>query len=207
MLSRKVVVGVDVGNIISGVVVLMDGEIHYVKSVHNCEVMVIISKYFGEYSETMAVIEDIKPYAGNLSQQAIDTCKFIGQITWRLDEDKIPYKMVTRSEVRKFVYDILPEMVIPMVNARITQRNEKNNDGKNRRPSFVYVNDAIVLKAMKVLWRIETPPPGKGYIHGLKSHTWSGLALASYFSYLTPTFASLLPHTFEQQSFYVQPAS
>ena len=125
--------------------------------------------------------EDIKPYAGQLSQQAIDTCKFIGRLNERLDVAQKAYLMVTRSEVRRWVYDSFTDLVLPMVEHRIVQRNQKNNDGKNRKPSFIYINDGIVLKAMKFLWGIETPAAGKGYLYGLKLHTWQALALCSYY--------------------------
>lgn len=181
MLNRTVVIGVDVGNLQSGLVALLDGEIDHVNVIPNRDVFEVINGYNVKYERVMAIVEDMKPYAGTLSQQAIDTCKFIGVLNWRLDEHKLQYKMMNRSEVRKWVYDLYPDDVLPMVNYRIEQRNAKNNDGKNRKPSFVYVNDGIVLKIMKKLWEIETPPPGKGYLHGLKTHTWSALALASCF--------------------------
>lgn len=193
MLNSKFVVGVDVGNVVSGVVGLLEGQIQLVRIMDNKEVFDVIMGCIGRYDSVSVVIEDIKPYAGNLSQQAIDTCKFIGQLTWRLDEFSVLYRMMSRSEVRKWVYDQHWELVIPMVNRKIEKRNAKNNDGKNRKPSFVYVDDGMVLKAMKGQWNIETPPPGKGYKHGLKSHTWQALALATCFAALPVTFSPLLP--------------
>lgn len=197
MLSRKVVIGVDVGNLNSGIVALIEGEISYVNTESNKDVFSTILSYFDRYEAVVAVIEDIKPFAGNLSQQAIDTCKFIGELTWRLSNAGIMYVMKNRSEIRKWVYDLYPSEVLPMITYRIEQRNAKNNDGKHRKPSFVYVNDGIVLKIMKLLWKIETPKPGKGYVHGLRTHTWSALALASCFIHLKESSLSLLPEISE----------
>ena len=109
----------------------------------NKDVFDLIHSLTSKYKSVGIVIEDIKPYAGNLSQQAIDTCKFIGQLTWRLDEIGVKYLMVTRSKVRKWVYDYFPDIVLPIVVSIIEKKNQKNNDGKNRKPSFVYVNDSV----------------------------------------------------------------
>jgi hypothetical protein len=207
MLSKKIVIGVDVGNLESGVVAIVDGQIHYVSTVSNKQVFEIIMGYIARYRRVISVIEDMKPFAGNLSQQAIDTCKFIGELTWRLSEIEAKYVMLNRSQIRKWVYDLLPTEILPMIIYRIEQRNAKNNDGKNRKPSFVYVNDGIVLKAMKILWKIETPKAGKGYIHGLRTHTWSALALASCFIHSTPAFSILFPQTSEPPTFFGQPVS
>jgi hypothetical protein len=205
MLNRnKVVIGIDTGNLVSGVVALIEGQIQLVKTMENKEVFSVISGYMVKYRTVRVIVEDIKPYAGNLSQQAIDTCKFIGQLTWRLDEIRAEYIMLNRSNVRKWVYDTFFQLVIPLVSKRIEQRNAKNNDGKNRKPSFVYVNDGIVLKAMKELWKIETPPPGKGYIHGLQTHTWQALALASCFSQSDSKFAAGFPQISEGTPFFGQ---
>ena len=135
MLSRKnVIVGVDVGNIVSGVVTLLEAQISIVKIMDNKDVVDLIHSLTSKYKRVGIVIEDIKPYAENLSQQAIDTCKFIGQLTWRLDEIGVKYLMVTRSKVRKWVYDSFPDIVLPIVVSIIEKKNQKNNDGKNRKP-------------------------------------------------------------------------
>lgn len=180
MLNRKIIIGVDVGNLQSGVVVILGGEISNVNIFPNNMVFEHIRAYFVKYKHVSVIVEDIKPYAGNLSQQAIDTCKFIGELNWRFNEIGIKYSMITRSTIRKWVYDSFPDLVRPLVEQIIVKRNEKNNDGKNRKPSFVYVNDSIVVKAMRLYWGIEMPPPGYGYVHGLKTHTWQALALASF---------------------------
>lgn len=206
MLNRKIIIGIDVGNLNSGLVVLLGWQIQLVNNYANGLVFEKVMAYFVKYRHVSVIVEDIKPYAGNLSQQVIDTCKFIGELNWRFNEVGIKYKMVTRATVRKWVFDTFPEMVLPLVVAIIEKRNEKNNDGKNRKPSFVYVNDGIVLKAMKIYWGIENPPPGKGYIHGLKTHTWSALALASFSMKVPPlSFLSILPKISEQPVFSAGP--
>lgn len=191
MLSKKrVIVGVDVGNLVSGVVAIVGGQISFVQIMNNKDVFEIITGYIGKYASVGVVIEDIKPYAGQLSQQAIDTCKFIGQLNWRLDEVGIIHQMINRAKVRKFVYDSCFELIIPLVCNKIEKRNTKNNDGKNRRPSFVYVDDSMVKKAMRLLWKIPDAPPGKGYIHGLQDHTWQALGLISCFMNESQAFAT-----------------
>lgn len=191
MLSRKrVIIGIDTGNVVSGVVALLEGQIQHVSTINNSGVFELIRSYLGRYASVAVIVEDIRPYAGNLSMQAIDTCKFIGQLSWRLDEISAKYVLVSRFEVRKWVYDQCFEIALPEVLKRIKQKDAKNNDGKSRKPSFVYVNDGIVQKAMKFMWKIELPPPGKGYVHGLKTHTWQALALATRFMRTDPTFAA-----------------
>lgn len=207
MLNRNVAIGVDVGNINSGLVVLIEGQIQHVKTIENSLVFDTVLSYFVRYRLVRVVIEDIKPYAGNLSQQAIDTCKFIGQLAWRLSEKGIDYIMLNRSQVRKWVYDTFPDLIIPLVVARIAKTNAKNNDGKNRKPSFVYVNDGFVLKAMKILWNIPDAPPGKGYTHGLRTHTWQALALVSCFSWSDSTFQVGFPQISEPPVFFGQSVS
>ena len=81
---------------------------------------------------------------------------------------------------------------MPLVCKKIEKRNAKNNDGKHRKPSFVYVDDSMVLKAMKECWKIETPPPGRGYEYGLKTHTWQALGLVSAFRQQVPSFEALV---------------
>jgi hypothetical protein len=207
MLNRIAVIGIDVGNLNSGIVGLIEGQIQLVKIVENKYVFEAAMDCFKQYEVVRVVVEDIKPYAGNLSQQAIDTCKFIGQLTWRLEEAGIEYVMVTRSTVRKWVYDSFPSLILPLVCKKIERKNAKNNDGKARKPSFVYVEDGFVLKAMKLFWKIEDAPPGKGYIHGLRAHTWQALALASYFGSENPTFSVGFPQISELPVFYGRPAS
>jgi hypothetical protein len=198
MLSQKsVIVGIDVGNVVSGVVAIVDGKISFVQIMDNKFVFETITGYNGKYASVGVVIEDIKPYAGTLSQQAIDTCKFIGQLNWRLDEVGIIHHMITRSKVRKFVYDSCFELIIPLVCRKIEKRNAKNNDGKNRKPSFVYVDDSMVKKAMRLLWKIPDAPPGKGYIHGLQDHTWQALGLISCFMNEAEAFSPSTPQISE----------
>ena len=107
MLNHVVLLGIDVGNVVSGVVALLDGKIDFVKTVDNRQVFDVVRGYMGKYDSVEVVVEDIKPFAGNLSQQAIDTCKFIGQLTWRLDEIEAKYTLMNRAAVRKWVYETL----------------------------------------------------------------------------------------------------
>ena len=51
-----------------------------------------------------------------------------------------------------------------------------------REPSFNYVDDRIVSAAMKELFNIKTPKPGKKTEHGLlrNSHAWQALSVAAW---------------------------
>jgi hypothetical protein len=66
------------------------------------------------------------------------------------------------------------------------------------------VDDGMVLKSMKELWEIPTPAPGKGYIHGLKSHTWQALALATKYSAANATFGLEFPKTSQEPPFFAE---
>ncbi len=187
--------GVDPGSLICGVC-LLDEEGQIIEA-FNTEYPVLwnkVKEYYVKYNMTV-VIEDILPYAMRLTPQVIDTCKMIGEMVYRMRKEfKFRVEMVGRYEVKKWVFDSFPEVVTPMIakkidkgmflSCRVSDRVIEFLDGngkQRRKQSFVYVDDRVVVEAMKVLYSIEMPPPGSGYKYGLKNHSWQALAAASLF--------------------------
>jgi hypothetical protein len=124
--------------------------------------------------------------------QVIDTCKFIGELVYRLRSEfkKAEYVLVTRNQVKKWVFDSFPEISCDRINKRIeyldgyrTGRGEKGirkKDGTLRLPSFHWIDDRVCIAAMKKFWDIPTPKPGKKNVYGLSTHSWQALALGTY---------------------------
>lgn len=52
---------------------------------------------------------------------------------------------------------------------------------RKRTASFVYVDDRIVEKGVKLWWNIKKPKVGDRTPFGLKTHSWQGLALATFY--------------------------
>jgi hypothetical protein len=171
---------VDPGNLKSGIGIVNRLQITYAANMDNEDVMKIIRS---REKGTVVLIEDMKPYCVPLTQQTIDTCKFIGKMCYFLESKKIKYELITRHQVKKWVFDMFPTVVLERICKKIEYKNKRNNDGKLRRPSYVYVDDRIVIAAMKDLWKIPTPKPGKRNGYGLSEHSWQSLAVMSYYLY------------------------
>ena len=70
---------------------------------------------------------------------------------------------------------------------------------RKRTATFAYVDDRIVEKGMKLWWGIKKPKVGEPTAFGLKSHSWQGLAVATfYIDSEAPSF--LLNQATEQSS-------
>lgn len=194
------IIGVDPGSEESGMVVLDDCRIVVALNVANvAQVYDKISKYSLNCNLTIAV-EDIKPYSLRLTSQVIDTCKFIGELTYRLrNEAGINVVMVSRYEVKKWIFDSFYDLCLPFIDKKIHKKGFDASDietklpvrvwsdgevWKARKASFVFIDDKIVTEAMKQLYKIPLPNKGKGYQFGLQTHSWQALATASYFASL-----------------------
>lgn len=138
------------------------------------------------------VIEDIRPYSGKLSMQTINTCKFIGELTYRLrNELQASYSLVSRSEVRQWVFLTHTELCVGRINQKIAylddygertnRKRYRNKNGELRKASFHYVDDRVIIAAMKKHWEIPTPKPGKPNVYGFASHSWQALAAGSHY--------------------------
>lgn len=140
------------------------------------------------------VIEDIKPYSMRLTTQVLDTAKWIGMAVYRLQTTcNAKIELVSRNEIKKWVFDRFNQTILPLVDKRMDKklfmacdvRTKEivfvdNYNRPKRKASFVYVNDRCVTEAMKELYGIPKPEPGKGYKYGLMEHSWQALAVASF---------------------------
>lgn len=207
--SVSCVVSIDVGSSISGIISLIGEKIDFVGILPNIGIIDKVRE-FSHIKNTVVVIEDIRAYSGKLSQDVIDTCKFIGELTYRLlnELQMDSVKLYPRSKIRKWVFDAFPDLCVAAIDKKIAYLDEygrkKNEElkaagkkqkyrryvtksGELRKASFNYVDDRIVIAVMKRLWKIPEPKPFKPNIYGLKDDSWQALALASYYLYGLPT--------------------
>lgn len=187
------IIGIDPGKT-CGMVVLDGGEITAVFNIISFNLYDKITKYL-LHPDCYIVMEDIRPYSTPLTPQIIDTAKFIGEACYRL-QDALgkPIILKPRSDVKKWVYDTFPEVCGPIVRKKMQKKVFDACDyatkepvrvygngeiWKERKGSFVYVDDKIVTEAMKSHYKIPVPPPGSGYKYGLKDDAWQALAVAT----------------------------
>jgi hypothetical protein len=173
------IIGIDPGES-CGMVVLDGGQITSVLNIMFDNVGDKITKFL-IHPNCIVVVEDIRPYSLRLTPQVIWTCKFIGELTYRLKaEAGANVEMMVRNEVKKWCFDTFPDICIPIIEKKILKKGYGNKEtGEPRKPSFVFVDDKIVTDCMKVMYKIQKPKSGFGYIHGLKDHSWQALAIAS----------------------------
>lgn len=180
------IIGIDPGKT-CGMVILDGGQI---TSVFNITDIMLSGKVsdFLIHPNCTVVIEDIRPYSLRLTPQVIETCKFIGELNFRLKTwSGAIVEYVTRNHVKKWCFDTFPEVCLPLIQRKIEKKGFKNKDtGEWRKPSFVFVDDKVVTECMKVLHKIPVPKSGKGYQYGLKEHSWQALAVAAYWETNAP---------------------
>lgn len=123
-----------------------------------------------------------------LTPQVIDTAKIIGVAEYRLKcEAGASVVLMPRSAVKKWCFDSFPDICMPIIQRKIEKKGQVYaKTGEQRKPSFVYVDDKIVTECMKRLYKIPLPEIGKGYAHGLKTHSFQALAVASCFIHVQP---------------------
>ena len=191
--QKQRIIGIDPGNVISGMVVLDNGLISGAFNLDNKEALFSRICSYSVHQNLTIVIEDIKPYSVKMSQQVIDTCKFIGLLVYRLTvEAGMTVKMVSRADVKEWVYKAFTATCEPYIDIKIEKKRydacdletkqliRVNGNGtlKKRKGSFIYVDDKMVMEAMKVMYHVKEPAAGKGYEYGLKSHNWQALGLS-----------------------------
>lgn len=88
---------------------------------------------------------------------------------------------IARNEVKSFVFNNYKSVAIPAIEKKIIKKGKVNKDGKLLKPSFQYVDDRIVKRAMKEHWNIPTPKPGKSDPRGIKEHVWQALGAVTCF--------------------------
>lgn len=137
------------------------------------------------------VIEDIKPFALRLTPDVIETCKFLGEMRYRLISGTAARViMISRMAVQRWAFERFADVVVPLVKEQIHKKRfaacdwqtheeilvDAEGIKKRGTVNYVYVNDKIVTQAVKAAWKIPLPAPGSGYPFGLKEHAWQALA-------------------------------
>lgn len=191
---EKIIWAIDPGNLICGVVQLTGSTIGHCFNEKSCSVYRrILSLSKGQSIEI--VIEDIKPYSLRLTPQVIDTCKIIGELTYRFKVCKQvnSVNLVARNSVKKWIFDTCPDIVLPRIEKKMSALHTRKvakgmkglikSDGEMRSPSFHYIDDRSVIAALKSIFSIPTPKPGKPNIFGLVDHSWQALAAGAYFAH------------------------
>lgn len=123
-----------------------------------------------------------------INDNVINTIKFIGQTEWRLAEAGVDYKLFPRWMIKQWVFTNHQKMCaieigkkIDYAAARDVKKHGPDAPLRKRSCTFVYVDDRIVEKAMKLQWKIEKPKVGQQTAFGLKTHSWQGLAMATFY--------------------------
>ena len=194
MITPARVIGIDPGSDVSGICSIEDTTILYASNTPNTEVFDKIKELLRGSPEATIVIEDIFPYSVRLKPEVIATCKFIGELSYRLKEAGVAAKFVARNSIKKWVFDNFPDICINRIDEKIARlhawrvkkgkRGYETKSGELRAASFAFVDDRIVIAALKFHLSIPTPKPGKANIYGLRDHSWQALAVAAYFRHI-----------------------
>ena len=191
---EKIIWGVDPGSTICGVSQLRGGSIGYCFNETPEKVYNRIMKLC-EASKVIIVIEDIFPYSMKLTPAVIETCKLIGELTYRFKKNKqvLSVNLIPRNTVKKWIFETCPEVCDTRIEKKIISRHATNikagkrgfvkQDGSMRKPSFNWVDDKIVKSALIKINKIESAQKGKQNIYGLKDHSWQALALVQCFAH------------------------
>jgi hypothetical protein len=182
----QTIIAVDPGNEISGLIIIDGDQVVVAENIINAFLFDRISAYHsklldGGRTRPAVVIEDMAPYFSRLKPEVIGACKFIGELAYRLKEAAIRFEYLYRTQVKKFAFDAFPEVAIPRIEAKIKARKKLTKAGEPFKPSFVWVDDRIVIACMKEYWQIETPKPGHSNRLGVSKHAWQALALATLY--------------------------
>lgn len=186
---KQTTIGIDAGSSQSGVIILDEKNIRRGCNIENDEVFDLVVNNRELCEQLIVVIEDVRPYKAQISEHIIQTIKFLGQIEWRLKASGIPFTLIPRWHVKQWVflqYRAMAETEISKNMVRHYALKDKKGLGvplnkQRTTPTFVYVDDRIVQKAMRLHWRIEKPKVGSTTPFGLKDHSWQALGLISYF--------------------------
>lgn len=192
------IIGIDPSGSNCGIVVLDDRHIVAAYDCSTDKFYDIITPWL-LHSNLIVVIEDIAAYSLRLMPAVIDTCKFIGELTYRLKNDVgVNVQLIPRSSVKKWVFELFPVMCSEFVAKKIEKtglfacdvatkeeiRVSKDGSGtpwKKRTGNFFYLDDVIIQEAMRVFYRIDSPGKGRKYSNGMKKHNWQALSTATFF--------------------------
>lgn len=185
MEKTQVLLGIDPGSKSSGIIIFQDDTLLRGDNILNEELFELIDKYTwleGGYN-LFVVYEDIRPYTSRFNMETIDTCKIIGRLEYVLAQQRVPFKAVTRNEVKSFVFNRHNSVCVPEIIKKIEKKGRLSKEGKALKPSFQYVDDRIVKQAMKAHWNLKTPKPGQRDHQGIRLHAWQALgAVTCYFN-------------------------
>jgi hypothetical protein len=144
-----------------------------------------------EKERLLVVYEDIAYVHTGGGPDLVATIKFIGVLVYNFGRlRRVRAVGIPRSRVRAWVYRNMREVCEPLVAKRIKYLDEygAKNDGKRylqadgvtlRKPSHQFVDDRIVISAMRAHYQVPIPKPGKTNVYGLRSHSWQALAVAT----------------------------
>ena len=182
MNKRNVVVAIDPGSFESGVVILTDGAITHAGTSSNEEIIPLIRGYLGVKFKLRVVIEDIRPYYSmKVSTDLFDTCKYIGELKYRLNAARIAFELVSRSEIKGWAYSAYKSQIEPLILKKMAKAGKHlNNDGSERESSMVWIDDQIIIAAMRFEWSIPAER-GRSNAFGLSSHSWQALAIGTLY--------------------------
>lgn len=179
------IIGLDLGYEVHGFAAILNGRIEYACNCDSDRLWSLLTEYMLKGVKAI-VIEDLAAYTGRLTPQLIDTAKFIGMAVYRIQSGYSgDVVLMKRSTVKQWVFNTYHDTVFPLCQTKLDKSAAKklsefgDNSMTGRKASFVYVDDAIVQRAMILHYGIETPKPGKGYEYGLKDHSWQALAVAT----------------------------
>ena len=177
------IIGIDIGNSESGIVVLINGLIGLAKIVKNHELLLMIAQNQMTGDDVELLIEDMQAYNLKMTPEVILTCKYLGKLEHQLQEAKMSYKLILRSQVKQWVFNTFPDVVLPIIKKKIVAKDMRYKNGDLMKPHYMWVNDAIIVECMRIHWEIGRAKPGKRNLFGLSSHSWQALALVSYGRY------------------------
>ena len=139
-----------------GVAIVTNGEIERGMVIQNDILLYKIMNV--DFSGYTIIVEDLMAYSVRLSQDLINTAKFIGKLEYILTQAGMPPVMVERVKIKKMVYDKYPSAENE-VKDKIRQRGKVTATGEFRKPSMIYVCDRVVANAMRYFWNL---PQGQG---------------------------------------------
>jgi hypothetical protein len=178
--TKRTLVGVDPGETQCGVAIITENGIQ--KGMHISNTLLIDFIYEckkNSEGDFLVVMEDMRPYNMRITDNIINTIKFIGEIQWRLQSLGIEYLLYPRWQIKSWAFSTYPDMCSIEIQKKIDyaiarERLKKGEDAalRKRTASFVYVDDRIVEKAMKLWWNIKKPKVGEKTAFGLKTHSW-----------------------------------
>lgn len=184
---EHVILGIDPGNKSSGIVILVEGVIQKGDNLENEKMFSLIDEYtlFSKDISLTVVYEDIRPFTSRFNMDTIDTIKVIGRLEYVLNQRRVSFKAVTRNEVKSYVFKEYNNIAYPIIEGKVAKSVNKKKDGSDRKPSFVYVDDRIVEKAMKLHWGINVVN-GKRHPSGIRKHAWQALGAVTCYIFSMP---------------------